>query len=86
MNCCPTSSSAGTNHATLAGHEMMHELQVAIDAGTRIDRRLWVIIFWGGIRIQFPTNIYLTTECMLCILRMGGLTTGGVNFDAKVRR
>ena len=35
---------------------------------------------------QFPTNIYLTTQCMLCILRMGGFTTGGVNFDAKVRR
>ena len=35
---------------------------------------------------QFPTNIYLTTQCMLCILGMGGFTTGGVNFDAKVRR
>ena len=35
---------------------------------------------------QFPTDIYLTTRCMLCLLGMGGLTTGGVNFDAKVRR
>ena len=35
---------------------------------------------------QFPTDIYLTTKCMLCVLGMGGLTTGGVNFDAKVRR
>ena len=35
---------------------------------------------------QFPTNIYLTTQCMHCILDMGGFTTGGVNFDAKVRR
>jgi xylose isomerase len=35
---------------------------------------------------QFPTNIYLTTECMLVILKYGGLAPGGVNFDAKVRR
>ncbi|HSH95756.1 MAG TPA: xylose isomerase, partial [Roseimicrobium sp.] len=35
---------------------------------------------------QFPTDIYLTTQCMLGILKYGGLKTGGVNFDAKVRR
>ena len=36
---------------------------------------------------QFPTNIYLTTQCMLADSDgMGGLTTGGINFDAKVRR
>src|SRR6185312_3666946 len=35
---------------------------------------------------QFPTSVYLTAECMMCILGMGGFTTGGVNFDAKVRR
>jgi xylose isomerase len=35
---------------------------------------------------QFPTSIYLTTECMLVILKYGGLAPGGVNFDAKVRR
>ncbi|MGZ4975393.1 MAG: xylose isomerase, partial [Limisphaerales bacterium] len=35
---------------------------------------------------QFPTDIYLTTQCMLTILKAGGLKTGGVNFDAKVRR
>jgi xylose isomerase len=35
---------------------------------------------------QFPTDYYLTTQCMLAILKHGGLTTGGVNFDAKVRR
>jgi len=35
---------------------------------------------------QFPTNIYLTTEIMLSILKMGGFTTGGTNFDAKLRR
>jgi len=35
---------------------------------------------------QFPTDIYLTTQVMLTILKMGGFTTGGTNFDAKVRR
>ena len=76
-----------TNHATLAGHEMMHELEVAIGAGAlgSIDANTGDPML-GWDTDQFPTSIYLTTQCMLCILGMGGLTTGGVNFDAKVRR
>src|SRR6185369_6536279 len=35
---------------------------------------------------QFPTDIYLTTKMMLILLKYGGFTTGGLNFDAKVRR
>jgi xylose isomerase len=35
---------------------------------------------------QFPTNVYLTTQIMLEVIKMGGFTTGGLNFDAKVRR
>ena len=35
---------------------------------------------------QFPTDIYLTTTCMLSLLKFGGLAPGGINFDAKVRR
>ena len=35
---------------------------------------------------QFPTDYYLTTQCMLVVLGQGGLAPGGVNFDAKVRR
>ena len=35
---------------------------------------------------QFPTDVYLTTKIMLVILKYGGFTTGGLNFDAKVRR
>nr|MBC8368384.1 xylose isomerase [Planctomycetota bacterium] len=35
---------------------------------------------------QFPTAIYLPTQVMLVVLEMGGLTTGGLNFDAKRRR
>jgi xylose isomerase len=76
-----------TNHATLAGHEMMHELEVAIGAGAlgSIDANTGDPQL-GWDTDQFPTDIYLSTQCMLCILGMGGLTTGGVNFDAKVRR
>jgi xylose isomerase len=35
---------------------------------------------------QFPTDIYQTTAAMLEILEAGGLTTGGLNFDAHVAR
>lgn len=76
-----------TNHATLAGHEMMHELSVAIGAGAlgSIDANTGDPLL-GWDTDQFPTSIYLTAQCMHCILEMGGFTTGGVNFDAKVRR
>jgi xylose isomerase len=76
-----------TNHATLAGHEMQHELKVAAasDALGSIDANTGdPLVGWDT--DQFPTDVYLTTRCMLEILAMGGLTTGGVNFDAKVRR
>ena len=35
---------------------------------------------------QFPTNIYDATLAMYVIVKSGGFTTGGLNFDAKVRR
>ncbi len=35
---------------------------------------------------QFPTNLYTTTFMMYEVLKNGGLHTGGLNFDAKVRR
>jgi xylose isomerase len=76
-----------TNHATLAGHTMQHELEVAgaADALGSIDANTGDELL-GWDTDQFPTNIYLTTYSMLSILKYGGLTTGGVNFDAKVRR
>ncbi len=76
-----------TNHATLAGHEMAHEMDVAAAAGAlgSIDANTGDYLL-GWDTDQFPTDIYLTTRCMLAILNMGGFTTGGVNFDAKVRR
>ena len=76
-----------TNHATLAGHTMQHELEVAGAAGTlgSIDANTGDELL-GWDTDQFPTNIYLTTYTMLSVLKYGGFKTGGVNFDAKVRR
>lgn len=76
-----------TNHATLAGHRMEHELEVAINAGAlgSIDaNRGDELIGWDT--DQFPNSIYETTNVMLRLLKMGGFTTGGLNFDAKRRR
>lgn len=76
-----------TNHATLAGHTMEHELTVSANAGMlgSIDaNRGDTLIGWDT--DQFPTDIALATQVMLVVLDMGGFTTGGLNFDAKRRR
>ena len=76
-----------TNHATLAGHTMQHEMRAAREAGIlgSIDANTGdELVGWDT--DQFPTNVYLTTEIMLELLQAGGFTTGGLNFDAKVRR
>ena len=75
------------NHATLAGHTFAHELQVAADAGLlgSIDANKGDYQN-GWDTDEFPTNIYEITEAMMVILQAGGFSTGGINFDAKVRR
>jgi xylose isomerase len=75
------------NHATLAGHTFQHELQVAADAGLlgSIDANKGDYQN-GWDTDEFPTNIYEITEAMMVILQAGGFSTGGINFDAKVRR
>ena len=73
--------------ATLAGHSMHHECEAAatasalglVDANTGNE-----LIGWNT--DQFLTNVYVATSIMLTILNMEGFTTGGLNFDAKVRR
>lgn len=75
------------NHATLAGHTFIHELEFAIAHGIfgSVDaNRGDELLGWDT--DQFPTNLYDTTLAMYTILRGGGFTTGGLNFDAKVRR
>jgi len=66
---------------------MQHELEVAGAAGAlgSIDANTGDELL-GWDTDQFPTNIYLTTYTMLSVLKYGGFKTGGVNFDAKVRR
>jgi len=75
------------NHATLAGHTFQHELQVAADAGLlgSIDANKGDYQN-GWDTDEFPTNIYEITEAMMVILQTGGFSTGGINFDAKIRR
>ena len=75
------------NHATLAGHTFQHELQVAADAGMlgSIDANKGDYQN-GWDTDEFPTNINEVTEAMMVILRAGGFTSGGINFDAHVRR
>lgn len=76
-----------TNHATLAGHTVEHELDYAGSQGFlgSVDANTGDLLL-GWDTDQFPTDVYMTTKIMLMILKYGGLTKGGLNFDAKVRR
>lgn len=75
------------NHATLAQHTFNHELCVARTNGAfgSIDANSGDPLL-GWDTDQFPTNVYDSTLCMLEVLRAGGFTNGGLNFDAKTRR
>jgi xylose isomerase len=75
------------NHATLAGHTFTHELQVAADAGVLGSMDANRGDYQNGWDTdQFPNNINELTEAMLIILEAGGFKSGGINFDAKIRR
>jgi len=75
------------NHATLAGHDFAHEVATAVNAGifgsidanAGDDRLGWDVD-------RFPVSVEQMTLGMVEILRAGGFTTGGLNFDAKLRR
>jgi len=75
------------NHATLAGHSFVHDLQVAADAGMlgSIDANKGDPQN-GWDTDEFPTNVYEITEAVMVVLRAGGFKTGGINFDAHIRR
>ncbi|SMB84701.1 D-xylose isomerase [Pasteurella testudinis DSM 23072] len=75
------------NHATLAGHTFQHEVASAVALGilgsidaNRGDPQL------GWDTDQFPNSIEENALVIYEILKAGGLTTGGFNFDAKIRR
>ena len=76
-----------TNHAILAGHTFQHELQVAADADMlgSIDANKGDYQN-GWDTDEFPTNVYEITEAMMVIIQAGGFKTGGINFDAHIRR
>ncbi|MEO6578412.1 MAG: xylose isomerase [Candidatus Limnocylindria bacterium] len=75
------------NHATLAGHSFHHEVAVAIvrgifgsiDANRGDDQNGWDTD-------QFPNSVEELSLALYEIIRAGGFTTGGFNFDAKLRR
>ncbi|MGR5143418.1 xylose isomerase [Photobacterium sp. DNB23_23_1] len=75
------------NHATLAGHSFHHEVATATSLGifgsidaNRGDAQL------GWDTDQFPNSVEENTLVVYEILKAGGFTTGGFNFDARLRR
>ena len=75
------------NHATLSGHSFHHEVAYAIDNGilgsvdaNRGDPQN------GWDTDQFPNSVEDLTPAVYEILRAGGLSSGGFNFDTKLRR
>ncbi len=75
------------NHATLAQHTFQHELRVARENGAfgSIDANQGDTLL-GWDTDQFPTNVYDAALCMYEVLKAGGFTNGGLNFDSKARR
>ena len=75
------------NHATLAGHSFHHEVAYAtshgmlgsVDANRGDPQNGWDTD-------QFPNSVDELSLAVYEILRAGGLTQGGFNFDAKLRR
>jgi xylose isomerase len=75
------------NHATLAGHSFHHEVAYAVDHGifgsvdaNRGDPQN------GWDTDQFPNSVEEMSLALYEILRGGGFSTGGFNFDTKLRR
>jgi xylose isomerase len=75
------------NHATLSGHSFEHEVSTAFALGifgsldaNRGDEQL------GWDTDQFPNNHVALVPALLELIRGGGFGTGGMNFDAKLRR
>jgi len=74
-------------HAILAGHSFEHELALAASLGilgsidmNRNDYQS------GWDTDQFPDSVPEMARAYYEVLRAGGFTTGGTNFDAKIRR
>ena len=74
-------------HAILAGHSFEHEIALAASLGVfgsiDMNRNDYQS---GWDTDQFPNNVPEVTLAFYEILKAGGYTTGGTNFDAKLRR
>ncbi|WP_419925720.1 xylose isomerase [Candidatus Poriferisocius sp.] len=75
------------NHATLSGHSFHHEVAYAVDNGifgsvdaNRGDPQN------GWDTDQFPNSVDELSPALYEIVRGGGFSTGGFNFDTKLRR
>ena len=75
------------NHATLAGHTFQHDLRIAAVEGMfgSVDANQGDLLL-GWDTDEFPFNVYETTFAMYEIIKAGGFTNGGLNFDSKNRR
>jgi len=75
------------NHGTLATHTFQHELRVARTEGYfgSVDANIGDLLL-GWDTDQFPNDVYDTTMALYEIIKAGGFTTGGLNFDSKARR
>lgn len=75
------------NHAILAGHSFEHEIALAAALGVfgslDINRGDYLL---GWDTDQFAMNVPEVALTMFEVLKAGGFTTGGLNFDAKIRR
>jgi xylose isomerase len=75
------------NHATLAGHSFEHEVATAaslgilgsVDANRGDPQNGWDTD-------QYPNNVADLVPAVYEIIKAGGFTTGGFNFDTKIRR
>ena len=75
------------NHSTLAGHSFEHEIAMALAFGIfgSVDMNRGDLLL-GWDTDQFPNSVPEVTLGLYAILQAGGFTTGGLNFDAKLRR
>eukprot|EP00299_Pterocystis_sp_00344_P013831 c6818_g1_i1.p1 GENE.c6818_g1_i1~~c6818_g1_i1.p1 ORF type:complete len:449 (+),score=92.25 c6818_g1_i1:733-2079(+) len=75
------------NHTTLAGHDVEHDIVFASKLGFlgSIDSNMGDVML-GWDTDQFPMDPFKTTLIMKAVLEQGGLGSGGLNFDCKVRR
>ena len=75
------------NHATLSGHNYEHEIAYAIannSLGSLDINRGDTLVGWDT--DQFPNNPADLIMAFYFIFSNGGLGSGGLNFDAKIRR